>query len=163
MQKTAKSTRRMTAAVQRRWRARRAGWLCGIAGVATLIVAAGAGMLSGHAQSSPAQSFIALPQTSSTIPAVPSERPPVVALAQANPPAQESATAVRVSSSGNVTPAGGQKNEVSSEAAQLLNMATALKAAVDKTTKDTLSVTVVRKANEIEQLAHKVRLGPGKS
>jgi len=42
-------------------------------------------------------------------------------------------------------------------------MATDLKAAVDKTTQDTLSVTVVRKANQIEEFARKVRLGSGKS
>lgn len=36
-------------------------------------------------------------------------------------------------------------------------MATDLKAEVDKSTKDMLSVTVVRKATAIEQLAHKVR------
>ena len=57
----------------------------------------------------------------------------------------------------------GQKQEVASECANLLKMATDLKTEVDKTTKDTLSVTVVRKAGEIEQLAHKVRLGDGKS
>jgi hypothetical protein len=38
-----------------------------------------------------------------------------------------------------------------------------LKTEVDKSNKDTLSVTVVRKAGEIEQLAHKARVGPGKS
>ncbi len=38
-------------------------------------------------------------------------------------------------------------------------MATDLKQEVAKTTKDTLSVTVIRKAGEIEQLAHKVRTG----
>jgi hypothetical protein len=41
-------------------------------------------------------------------------------------------------------------------------MATDLKAEVDKSNKDTLSVTVVRKAVEIEQLAHKVRTGTPK-
>ncbi len=38
-------------------------------------------------------------------------------------------------------------------------MATDLKSEVDKSTKDVLSVGVVRKAGEIEQLAHKVRTG----
>lgn len=41
-------------------------------------------------------------------------------------------------------------------------MATDLKAAVDKTSAGTLSVTVVRKAGEIEQLAHKVRIANAK-
>jgi hypothetical protein len=56
-----------------------------------------------------------------------------------------------------------QKQGVSQECADLLKMATALKKEVDKTTADTLSVTVVREAGQIEQLAHKVRLGSGKS
>jgi hypothetical protein len=42
-------------------------------------------------------------------------------------------------------------------------MATDLKAAVDKSSKDTLSVTVVKKAGEIEQMARGARLGLGKS
>ena len=36
-------------------------------------------------------------------------------------------------------------------------MATDLKAEVDKTTKDTLSLSVIRKADEIEKLAHSVK------
>jgi len=56
-----------------------------------------------------------------------------------------------------------QKQELASECAQLLKMATALKTEVDKTTKDTLSITVVREAGAIEQLAHKARTGTGKS
>lgn len=47
--------------------------------------------------------------------------------------------------------------KVSEESANLLKLATSLKADVDKTTKDTLSVAVVREAGEIEQLAHKMR------
>jgi hypothetical protein len=43
------------------------------------------------------------------------------------------------------------------ECADLLKMANDLKAAVDKTTKDELSLSVVRKAGEIEQMAHKLR------
>ncbi len=57
----------------------------------------------------------------------------------------------------------GQKQEVAKECADLLQMATALKSEVDKSNKDMLSVTVVRKASQIEQLAHKVRFGDGKS
>ncbi len=57
---------------------------------------------------------------------------------------------------------GGQKQGVAKECADLLQMATALKSEVDKSTKDMLSVSVVRKADQIEQLAHKVRAGDGK-
>jgi len=55
------------------------------------------------------------------------------------------------------------KQTVTKQCADLLKMAMELKVEVDKTSKDTLSVTVVRKADEIEQYARKVRLGDGKS
>ena len=47
--------------------------------------------------------------------------------------------------------------QVSAESSQLLAMAVALKAEVDKTNKDTLSVAVIRKADEIEKLAKTVK------
>jgi nitric oxide reductase activation protein len=40
---------------------------------------------------------------------------------------------------------------------KLLVLATDLKAQVDKSTKDTLSVDVIKKADEIEKLAHSVK------
>jgi len=40
---------------------------------------------------------------------------------------------------------------------KLLALATDLKAQVDKSTKDTLSVDVIKKAEEIEKLAHSVK------
>lgn len=46
---------------------------------------------------------------------------------------------------------------VARQCADLLKMAAELKTEVDKTSRDTLSVAVVRKASEIEQFAHKVR------
>lgn len=52
-----------------------------------------------------------------------------------------------------------RQRRVAVECADLLQMATDLKAAVDKSTKDELSIDVVRKANEIEQYARKVRAG----
>ena len=52
--------------------------------------------------------------------------------------------------------------DVAKQCSDLLKMATDLKAAVDKTSAGTLSVTVVRKAGEIEQLAHKVRIANAK-
>jgi hypothetical protein len=46
---------------------------------------------------------------------------------------------------------------------RLLQMATELKAEVEKSNQDELSISVIRKASAIEQLAHKVRTGkPGK-
>jgi hypothetical protein len=48
-------------------------------------------------------------------------------------------------------------NPVAVQSANLLKLAYTLKSEVDKTTKDTLSVTVVRQAAEIEQMARKMR------
>jgi len=62
---------------------------------------------------------------------------------------------------------GERKKQISEDSTMLLNMAIALKAEVDKTTKDTLSLNVIRKAEEIEKLAHSVKekmkltVGPG--
>lgn len=49
------------------------------------------------------------------------------------------------------------RQQINDQCANLLSLADALKMAVDKTTKDELSVTVVRKAGQIEQLARKVK------
>lgn len=46
---------------------------------------------------------------------------------------------------------------IADQSAQLLAMALALKAEVDKTTKDTLSLNVIKKADEIEKLAKSVK------
>ena len=58
-----------------------------------------------------------------------------------------------------------RKKQISDESTRLLAMAVALKAEVDKTTKDTLSLSVIRKADEIEKLAktvkEKMKQGPG--
>jgi hypothetical protein len=47
--------------------------------------------------------------------------------------------------------------QIAQQTANLLQMATDLKTEVYKTRKDTLSVAVVRKAGEIEKLAHTLR------
>ena len=51
----------------------------------------------------------------------------------------------------------GRKRQLSDESTELLNMALALKAEVDKTTKDTLSLNVIKKADQIEKLAKSVK------
>ena len=57
-----------------------------------------------------------------------------------------------------IEPAGAnRKKAIAEESARLLRMATELKAEVDKTTKDTLSMQVIRKAAEIERLARDVK------
>ena len=59
----------------------------------------------------------------------------------------------------------GRREQIAAGSARLLKLATELKAEVDKSSKDTLSVSVIRKADAIEKLAHsvkeKMRLGAG--
>jgi len=50
-----------------------------------------------------------------------------------------------------------RKKQIAEDSAKLLKLATDLKAEVDKTSKDTLSLAVIRKADEIERLAHSVK------
>jgi hypothetical protein len=50
-----------------------------------------------------------------------------------------------------------RKRQIADESAKLLKLATELKVEVDKTTKDTLSLNVIHKADEIEKLAHSVK------
>jgi len=50
-----------------------------------------------------------------------------------------------------------RKKQISDDSTRLLKLATELKGEVDKTTKDTLSLNVIRKAEEIEKLAHDVK------
>jgi len=50
-----------------------------------------------------------------------------------------------------------RSKQIANDSARLLKLATDLKAEVDKTTKDELSISVIRKADEIEKLAHSVR------
>jgi hypothetical protein len=91
------------------------------------------------------------------------ERPPVV-IPQAS--SQQSSNQGAKNSGGEAgtpkwvppaIPAPDPKNPVAVQTAELLKMAYSLKAEVDKTTKDMLSVPVVRQAGEIEQMAHKMR------
>lgn len=50
-----------------------------------------------------------------------------------------------------------RKKQIAEDTVKLLKLAIDLKAEVDKTTKDTLSLNVIRKADEIEKLAHNVK------
>jgi hypothetical protein len=50
-----------------------------------------------------------------------------------------------------------RQKKLQEDTAKLLSLANELKADVDKSTKDTLSLEVVRKADEIEKLAHSVK------
>jgi type VI protein secretion system component VasF len=123
-----------------------AGWLCALGCVAVLVLAAGADLLRGNAQ-----------QATFQLPAI---DPPG---ATSKPAAEAPAKSVQQPAEKTQTIADPQKQELMKQCADLLKMAAELKAAVDKTNKDVLSVTVVRKADQIEQYARKVRLGDGKS
>jgi hypothetical protein len=50
-----------------------------------------------------------------------------------------------------------RKKQIAEDSAKLFMLATELKAEVDKTNKDTLSLSVIRKAGEIEELARNVK------
>jgi len=50
-----------------------------------------------------------------------------------------------------------REDQLAADSAKLLQLATELKAAVDKSTKDQLSLTVIKKADAVEKLARKVR------
>jgi hypothetical protein len=50
-----------------------------------------------------------------------------------------------------------RKKQIADDSANLLKLANDLKTEVDKTSKDTLSLSVIRKAEEIERLAHAVK------
>ena len=50
-----------------------------------------------------------------------------------------------------------RKKQLTDDSERLLKLATDLKAEVDKTTADILSLTVIRQADEIEKLAHRMR------
>jgi len=55
------------------------------------------------------------------------------------------------------TPDSGRKHQVSDDTSRLLELATQLKAEIDKAGKDTLSINVIRKAESIEKLAKGVK------
>jgi hypothetical protein len=50
-----------------------------------------------------------------------------------------------------------RKDQLAADTAKLLQLANELKAEMDKSTKDTLSISVLKKADQVERLAHKVR------
>ena len=129
------------------WFRRRGAPLCLLACCAALAVAAGAGLLRGHAQSAPTPA--PTPGAGAGAPEKVDGASAPAAGQQEKPPTGNTADET-------------QKQQIASECSDLLKMATDLKSEVDKTTRDTLSVTVVRKASAIEQLAHKVRTGSPK-
>lgn len=92
--------------------------------------------------------LLALSQQDKVVPAAPVPTPSAAASAM---PSQAST----VATPGSAQLAGStQAYPADAASAALLKLATELKAEVDKSTKDTLSLGVIRKANEIEHMAH---------
>ncbi len=120
--------------------------VCALTFAAALLIAAGAGLIRGHAQ-----------QASFPLPAIDLPKNAKTAAPASTPAQQNLQSSTATGKTAEKGDAG--KPEIAVESANLFKMAADLKLAVDKSTKDELSLAVVRKANEIEQLAHKVRTG----
>ena len=73
--------------------------------------------------------------------------------AVAQPPQQDDAEKKQSSDAATA----GHKHQVSDDTSRLLELATQLKAEIDKAGKDTLSINVIRKAESIEKLAKGVK------
>jgi hypothetical protein len=74
------------------------------------------------------------------------------------PVAQMPATAVATADTAKpTTPQTPQQKQLADDTAKLLTLANELKAELDKSSKDTLSLSVIKKAEQVEKLAHKVR------
>ncbi len=139
----------------------RAVWICSLAGLFLVALSAGAGGRATLAQTDQAQTddsttAVAPPEPATAVPSPPSanSKPKQAAKPEAEQP--ESATAVRPEAAP-LAPLDDSQKAVADASANLLELANSLKREVDKTSADTLSVAVVRKAAEIEQLARKMR------
>jgi hypothetical protein len=74
------------------------------------------------------------------------------------PVAQAPATAKTTADTAKpTTPLTPQQKQLADDTAKLLTLANELKAELDRGSKDTLSLSVIRKAEQVEKLAHKVR------
>jgi len=90
-------------------------------------------------------------------PANEQNKPAIQPAASAAPSSQTSGTASVTGQQKAAVAGSDRKKQIADDSTQLLSMALALKAEVDKTTKDTLSINVIRKADEIEKLARTVK------
>lgn len=125
----------------RTW-SRQIAWLATC--IAAAVLLAGAGPPQKATQTSP-------PSSDATQPLVPDAKNVPSVHLKSGAPGPKS---IQTSTAGLSANPNGQ---VAKEAAELLRLAMDLKAEVDKTNSATLSVRVVRKAEEIRQLAHSVR------
>jgi len=96
------------------------------------------------------------PQTASPSPTAATTAPNA-----GSPPAASAAAATAAEKPAPSTADAGNRNpnrQIAEESARLLKMANDLMADIEKSNKDTLSIGVIRKADEIERFAHDVRL-----
>ena len=122
----------------------RALWLCSLTLTIAIVLTIKPLQHSSFAQSPPSQANEA-PVTANP------------AIANAQDTASAAAPEQQAKQDVKADPAAERKKQISDETADLLKLANSLKAEMDKTTRDTLSVAVIRRAGEIEQLAHKMR------
>jgi len=122
----------------------RALWLCLFAGLIAIAMVARPELREVLAQSSSAQAT-SLQDLTSPAPD-PSAQAHLV-----EPPAKQETHAPP-------PPADPRQREIYDDSANLLKMANSLKAEVNKSTPEQLSLTVIRQAEEIEKLARKMRL-----
>jgi len=74
------------------------------------------------------------------------------------PAAQAPATAAATADTSKpATPLTPQQKQLADDTEKLLTLANELKAELDKSGKDTLSLSVIKKAEQVEKMAHKVR------
>jgi hypothetical protein len=129
-----------------------------IGGLALLMLAAAAGGVRVQAQSAAPGTAQAAPQSAlASTPTQPLSSAQSTTKDNSSPAsssenASEPSAKVTTGSAGN-----GPMQQIDGQCADLLKMANSLKSAVDKTTMDVLSVAVVRQADEIEQLARKMK------
>jgi hypothetical protein len=121
----------------------RAMWFCAIVLLIVVVLSSRSGRVAGQTETP------WTPQAEGT----PTSSLPGVVVA----PSATSTAAQQVNQQTANTMANPKNKEIVDNTANLLKLANTLKAEVDKTSADTLSVIVIRKAGEIEQLAHKMR------
>ena len=118
-------------------------WLCLLAGLFATTVASRSAMHAALAQSSS-------PQATSLQDLTGPAQDPSAQAHMVEPAAKQEPNAPP-------PPADPRQREIYDDSENLLRLANSLKAEVDKSTPDQLSLAVIRQADEIEKLAHKMR------
>jgi outer membrane biosynthesis protein TonB len=165
------SVQRFGAGKSVRARVTRTAWICSLIGLFMVALPASTGGRACLAQTDQAQTDDPTtppppPEPATAVPSPPSANAKPKQAAKPEAPKLESVTtepeSVATAAPRPTPPAkplDPNQKAVADASANLLELANSLKQEVDKTSADTLSVAVIRKAGEIEQLARKIR-GP---